>query len=45
MMKFQHRFRVDAPLSEVLEFHSLSSSMGAITPPQLLPGCTAPLLF
>jgi len=36
MMKFQHRFRVDAPLSEVLEFHSLSSSMGAITPPPIV---------
>lgn len=32
-MKFQHRFRVDAPLDDVAEFHRRADSMAAITPP------------
>jgi ligand-binding SRPBCC domain-containing protein len=32
-MKYQHSFQVRAPLSEVADFHSRSSSMAAITPP------------
>jgi ligand-binding SRPBCC domain-containing protein len=36
MRKFEHTFRVDAPLAEVAEFHSRSSSMPAITPPPMI---------
>jgi ligand-binding SRPBCC domain-containing protein len=32
-MKFQHRFRVRAPLATVADFHSQADSMAAITPP------------
>ena len=32
-MKYTHRFKVKAPLSQVAEFHTQSASMGAITPP------------
>ena len=32
-MKFQHRFRVRAPLAAVADFHSRADSMAAITPP------------
>jgi ligand-binding SRPBCC domain-containing protein len=35
-MRFQHRFRVDAPLADVAEFHSNSASMAAITPPPII---------
>jgi ligand-binding SRPBCC domain-containing protein len=35
-MKYQHQFRVNAPVAEVREFHARSSSMGAITPPPVL---------
>lgn len=35
-MKYQHRFRVSAPLQAVREFHSRSASMGAITPPPIV---------
>ncbi len=35
-MKYQHRFRVRAPLARVAEFHSRASSMAAITPPPLI---------
>lgn len=35
-MKYTHRFRVAAPPHAVAEFHSRSSSMGAITPPPVL---------
>ena len=35
-MKYQHRFRIYAPLATVNEFHRQSASMGAITPPPLL---------
>lgn len=31
-MKFQHRFRVKAPLSKVATFHYQPASLGAITP-------------
>ena len=34
-MKYEHRFRVEAPLSEVASFHRLAGSMSAITPPPL----------
>lgn len=32
-MKYQHRFRVRAPLERVAGFHRDSASLGAITPP------------
>ena len=32
-MKYKHRFKVNAPLTEVTNFHSQSASMGDITPP------------
>jgi ligand-binding SRPBCC domain-containing protein len=32
-MKFQHKFRVRAPLAAVADFHSQADSMAAITPP------------
>jgi ligand-binding SRPBCC domain-containing protein len=32
-MKYQHRFRVHAPLDAVAEFHRQADSMAAITPP------------
>ena len=32
-MKYQHRFRVNAPIERVADFHSRASSMAAITPP------------
>lgn len=32
-MKYQHSFKVQAPLSAVTHFHAQSASMGAITPP------------
>jgi len=35
-MKFQHRFRVKAPLAAVADFHSRSASMPAITPPPMI---------
>jgi ligand-binding SRPBCC domain-containing protein len=35
-VRFEHRFRVKASVDEVAEFHSRSSSMGAITPPPLI---------
>jgi ligand-binding SRPBCC domain-containing protein len=35
-MKFEHRFRVRAPVEKVVEFHSSSASMGAITPPPMI---------
>ena len=35
-MNYQHRFKVKAPHDEVVRFHSLSSSMGAITPPPVI---------
>lgn len=35
-MKFQHRFQVNAPLDQVVEFHSRSASMAAITPPPII---------
>ncbi len=35
-MKFQHRFRVAAPLEAVADFHSRSASMAAITPPPII---------
>ena len=34
-MKFHHRFRVNASLSEVASFHRLATSMSAITPPPM----------
>jgi ligand-binding SRPBCC domain-containing protein len=34
-MKYHHRFQVNAPLSEVISFHRLAASMGAITPPPI----------
>ena len=34
-MKYHHRFRVNAPLAEVISFHRLAASMGAITPPPI----------
>jgi ligand-binding SRPBCC domain-containing protein len=33
--KFNHRFKVKAPLSEVAEFHQKSASMVAVTPPPI----------
>lgn len=35
-MRFSHRFRVQAPLDEVVTFHRRSASMAAITPPPIL---------
>ena len=35
-MKFEHRFRVRAPVEKVAEFHSSSASMAAITPPPMI---------
>jgi ligand-binding SRPBCC domain-containing protein len=35
-MRFQHRFRVQAPLVVVTAFHRQSASMGAITPPPVI---------
>ncbi|MFN3982759.1 MAG: SRPBCC family protein [Caldilinea sp.] len=35
-MRYHHRFTVKAPLADVVEFHSRSASMGAITPPPIL---------
>lgn len=32
-MKYEHRFRVRAPLADVADFHNRSTSMAAITPP------------
>jgi ligand-binding SRPBCC domain-containing protein len=34
-MKYQHRFRVNASLDNVAEFHRRSASMAAITPPPI----------
>jgi len=34
--KYQHKFRVNAPLAAVAKFHSQSDSMGAITPPPII---------
>jgi len=36
MMKYRHRFRVQAPLAAVSDFHARSASMGAITPPPVV---------
>lgn len=36
MKKYQHKFRVNAPLAAVAKFHSRSDSMGAITPPPII---------
>jgi ligand-binding SRPBCC domain-containing protein len=36
MPTYQHEFIVDAPLSQVREFHRHSASMGAITPPPVI---------
>jgi len=33
---YQHRFQVDAPLAAVANFHALSTSMAAITPPPVV---------
>lgn len=35
-MKYQHQFRVKSPLEKVVEFHSQSASMAAITPPPII---------
>ena len=35
-MKYQHRFRVRAPLEAVADFHSRSASLAAITPPPVV---------
>lgn len=35
-MKYQHRFRVQAPLQAVAEFHSYPDAMAAITPPPIV---------
>jgi ligand-binding SRPBCC domain-containing protein len=35
-MIYNHRFIVQAPLAEVVRFHSHSASMGAITPPPIV---------
>jgi ligand-binding SRPBCC domain-containing protein len=34
-MKYQHRFRVQAPVEAVAEFHSYPDTMAAITPPPI----------
>ena len=35
-MNYQHSFHVHAPLADVRQFHRLSASMGAITPPPVI---------
>lgn len=35
-MRYEHRFRVGAPVAAVAEFHSRAASMAAITPPPLI---------
>jgi ligand-binding SRPBCC domain-containing protein len=35
-MRYQHRFRVGAPLAAVAAFHSQSASMARITPPPII---------
>ncbi len=35
-MRYEHRFRVAAPVAAVAEFHSRAASMAAITPPPLI---------
>ena len=35
-MRYEHRFRVNAPVAAVADFHSSASSLGAITPPPLI---------
>ncbi len=35
-MRYQHRFRVRAPLARVADFHSRAASMAAITPPPIV---------
>lgn len=35
-MNYQHRFRVQAPLQAVAEFHSHPDAMSAITPPPII---------
>jgi ligand-binding SRPBCC domain-containing protein len=35
-MLYRHRFRVQAPLTDVVAFHRQSSSMAAITPPPII---------
>lgn len=35
-MRYEHRFRVNAPLAAVAKFHSRSASMPAITPPPMI---------
>jgi ligand-binding SRPBCC domain-containing protein len=35
-MRFAHRFRVNAPLAAVVEFHGQSGSLPAITPPPMI---------
>ena len=35
-MNYQSRFRVNAPVQAVADFHSRSSAMAAITPPPIL---------
>jgi len=35
-MQYQHRFQVKAPIAHVVDFHSHSASMSAITPPPVI---------
>ena len=35
-MKYSHEFEVDAPIDQVVDFHSRSASMSQITPPPLI---------
>jgi ligand-binding SRPBCC domain-containing protein len=35
-MRYQHRFRVDAPVAVVADFHARSASMATITPPPVV---------
>ena len=35
-MRYEHRFRVKAPLAAVADFHSRAASMPAITPPPII---------
>ncbi|MFN8446631.1 MAG: hypothetical protein U0175_37915 [Caldilineaceae bacterium] len=35
-MEYRHRFEVKASLADVTDFHRLSASMGAITPPPVI---------
>lgn len=35
-MIYRHRFQVSSPLERVVEFHSRSASMAAITPPPII---------